>query len=117
MTHAERINQKLKSGRICFSPKLVIWFKCKQIQHLLMEYKLGCNKNQGNLKQAACIQKIKHLFQISMAQLKIHLEICEEWNNYFQKYGAQYHNKHLLKRAGLAKEEGREEVAAKSWPS
>jgi hypothetical protein len=46
-----------------------------------------------------------------MAQLKIHLEVSKERNNYFQKNGAQYCKKHLLKRAGLAKEEGREEVA------
>jgi hypothetical protein len=29
MTHTECISQKLKSGRICFPPKLVIWIKCK----------------------------------------------------------------------------------------
>ncbi len=46
-----------------------------------------------------------------MAQLKIHLEVCEEWNNYFWKNGARYCKKHLLKQAGLAKEEGREEAA------
>ncbi len=48
-----------------------------------------------------------------MAQLKIHLEVCEEQNNYFQKHVAQYCKKHLLKQAGLAKEEGREEAAEK----
>ncbi len=47
-----------------------------------------------------------------MAQLKIHLEVCEEQNNYFQKIKSLYCKKHLLKRAGLAKEEGREEVVA-----
>ena len=47
-----------------------------------------------------------------MAQLKIHLEVCEEQNNYFQKIKSLYRKKHLLKRAGLAKEEGREEVVA-----
>jgi hypothetical protein len=78
-----------------------------------MEYKLGCNKNRGSLKQAACIQKIKHPFRISMAQLQIHLEVCEEPNNYFQKHWAQNCKKHLLKRGGLAKKEGREEAVAK----
>jgi hypothetical protein len=42
-----------------------------------------------------------------MAQLKIHLEVCEERNSYFQKHGARYHKKHLLKW------EGREGAAAK----
>jgi hypothetical protein len=46
-----------------------------------------------------------------MALLKIHLEVCKERNDYFWKNGAQYRKKHLLKRAGLAKEEGREEAA------
>ncbi len=49
---------------------------------------------------------------ISLAQLKIHLEVCEEHNDYFQKHGKQYCKKHLLKRAGIAKEEGREETVA-----
>jgi hypothetical protein len=49
-----------------------------------------------------------------MAQLKKYLENCEERNNYFQKHVAQYPKKHLLKWAGLEKEEGREEVAAKN---
>jgi hypothetical protein len=111
MTHMERISQKLKSGMICFSPKSVIWVKCKQIYRSLVEYKLGQNKNRGNLKRAVCIQKIKNPFQISMAQLKIHLEVCKEQNDYFRKNGARYCKKHLLKRAGLAKEEGREEAA------
>jgi hypothetical protein len=61
MTHAERYSRKLKSGRICFSPESVIWIKCKQIYHSLVEYKLDQNKNQGNLKRAACIHKIKNL--------------------------------------------------------
>jgi hypothetical protein len=85
MTHAKPVCQKLKLGRICSSPKAVIWIECKQIYCLLREYKLGRNKNWGNLKQAACIQKIKHPIQISMAQLKIHLEVCEERNNFFTK--------------------------------
>jgi hypothetical protein len=65
MTHVEHISQKLKSGRICFSPKSVIWIKCKQMYRSLVECKLGRNKNRGNLKRAACIQKIKNPFQIS----------------------------------------------------
>jgi hypothetical protein len=46
-----------------------------------------------------------------LAQLKIHLKVCEERNNYFWKHGRRYRKHHLLKRAGLAKEEGREEAA------
>ncbi len=50
MTHAKRHCQNLKSGRICFSPELVIWIKHKQIYCLLVKYKLGCHRNRGNLK-------------------------------------------------------------------
>ena len=88
MTHAECISQKLKSGRIFFSPESVIWIKRKNVYCSLVEYKLSQDKNQGNLKRAAHIQKIKNPFQISMAQLNIHLEVCEERNNYFWKNGA-----------------------------
>ncbi len=50
MTHTKRHYQKLKSGRMCFSPESVIWIKRKQIYRLLVEYKLGRHKNRGNLK-------------------------------------------------------------------
>jgi hypothetical protein len=68
MTHAERKCRQLKSGRICFSLEFVLWIKRKQIYRSLMEYKLGRNKNRGNLKRAAHIQKIeKPLSDISGA--------------------------------------------------
>ena len=112
MTHAERICRKLKSGRICFSPESVIWIKREQIYCSLVEYKQGRNKNRGNLKQAARAQKIKNPFQISLAQLKVNLEVCEERNDYFRMHGARYRKKHLLTRAGIARDEGREKAAA-----
>jgi hypothetical protein len=55
MIHAERNCRRLKSGRICFSPESVLWIKREQIYCSLIEYKLGRNKNKGNLKQAARI--------------------------------------------------------------
>ena len=67
MTHAERKCRRLKSGRICFSLESVLWIKREQIYCSLVEYKLGQNKNKGNLKQAARIQKIKNPFWISLA--------------------------------------------------
>ena len=113
MIHAERNCRKLKSGRICFSPESVIWIKREQIYRSLVEYKHGRTKNRGNLKRAARVQGIKKLFQISLAQLRIHLEVCEERNDYFRQHGARYRKKHLLDRAGKAREEGREEAAVK----
>ncbi len=83
MTHAERKCRWLKSGRICFSLESILWIKREQIYRSLIEYKLGQNKNRGNLKQATHIQKIKHPFQISLAQLKIHLEVCKKRIDYF----------------------------------
>ena len=83
MTHAERKCRQLKSGRICFSLEFVLWIKRKQIYRSLMEYKLGRNKNRLNLKRAAHIQKIEKPFRISLGQLKIHLEVCRECNNFF----------------------------------
>jgi len=105
MTHAEHKCRRLKSGRICFSPKSILWIKREQIYRSLVEYKLGQSKNRGNLKQAARIQKIKHPFRISLAWMKIHLEVCKEHNDYFRKHGKRYRKKHLLKRAGIAKKE------------
>jgi hypothetical protein len=113
MIHAERNCRKLKSGRICFSPESVIWIKREQIYRSLVDYKHGRTKNRGNLKRAARVQGIKKPFQISLTQLRIHLEVCEERNDYFRQHGARYRKKHLLDRAGKAREEGREEAAVK----
>jgi hypothetical protein len=52
-----------------------------------VEYRLGRVKNRENLKRAARRQQIQNPFQISMAELKARLEVCEEQNNYFRKNG------------------------------
>ena len=113
MKHAAKKCRRLKSGQICFSPESVIWIKREQIYKSLMAYHLGRNKNRGNLKRAARKQGIQKPFEISMAELKTRLEICSERNNYFRENGPRYRKKHLLKRAELAREEGRDEAAKK----
>ena len=117
MKHVAKKCRKLKSGCICFSPESVIWIKREQIYKSLVKYHLGRNKNRGNMKRAARKQGIKELFKNSMAELKTRLEVCEERNNHFRKHGAWYRKKHLLKRAKIAREDGREEAAKKFWPS
>ena len=111
MKHAAKKCRKLKNGRICFSPESVIWIKREQIYTLLIQYKLGKNKNRGNLKRIARKNGIKHPFQISMDELKIRLEICNERNNYFRENGPRYRKKHLLQRVEMARAEGRQEAA------
>ncbi len=66
------------------------------------------------MKRAARRQQIQNPFQISMAELKARLEVCEEQNNYFRKNGEQYQKKHLLQRVEAAREEGKEDIAAKT---
>ena len=90
MKHAEKTCRKLKSGRICFSPESVVWIKQEQIYRSLVEYRLGPIKNRGNLKRAVRRQQIQNPFQISMAELKVRLEVCEKQNNYFREHGEQY---------------------------
>ncbi len=65
------------------------------------------------MKRAARRQQIQKPFQISMAELKARLEVCEEQNNYFRKNGERYQKKHLLQRVEAAREEGKEDVLAK----
>jgi hypothetical protein len=113
MKHAKKNCRKLKSGRISFSPESVIWIKREQIYKSLLEYQLGLNKNRGNLKRAARKQGIKEPFQITMAELKTRLEVCEERNNYFREHRPRYRKKHLLKRVEAARQEGRGEAATK----
>jgi hypothetical protein len=90
MEHAEKTCKKLKSGRICFSPELVIWIKQMRIYHSYVEYRLGCIKNRGNLKRVARRQQIQNPFQISMVELKERLKVCDEQNNYFREHGVRY---------------------------
>ncbi len=82
---------------------------------MLVEYTLGQNKNRtrGNLKRTARKNGIKHPFKISMAELKTRIEVYKERNNYFRKNGHRYRKKFLLQRTDAAREDGREEVAAK----
>ncbi len=90
-----------------------MWIKREQIYKSLVEYHLGWNKNRGNLKRAARKQGIKKPFQISMAGLKMRLEVCKERNNYFREHGPRYKKKHLLKQVKVAREEGRNKAATK----
>ncbi len=113
MKLAEKKCRRLKSGRICFSPESVVWIKREQIYKSLLEYQLGRNKYRGNLKRAARKQGIKEPFQITMAGLKMRLEVCEEYNYYFREHGRRYRKKHLLKRVEIARQEGRDEAATK----
>ena len=77
----------------------------------LLQYKLGKNKNRGNLKRAARRNGIQHPFQISTEELKIRLEMCDKRNNYFRENGSRYREKHLLQRVEVARREGRDEAA------
>ena len=113
MKHAAKKCRKIKSGRISFSPESVIWIKREQIYTSLLEYQQGRNKNRGNLKRAARRQGIQEPFRITVAELKTRLTICEEKNNYFREHGHRYRKKHLLRRAEIAQEEGRDEAAKK----
>ena len=63
----------------------------------LLEYQLGPNKYRGNLKRAARKQGIKEPFQITMAELKTRLEVCEVCNNYFREHGHRYQKKASIK--------------------
>ncbi len=113
MKRAEKKCRRLKSGRISFSLESVIWIKREQIYKSLLEYQLGRNKNRGNLKRAARKQGIKEPFQITIAELKTRMEVCEECNNYFREHGSRYRKKHLLKRVEIAREEGWDKATTK----
>jgi hypothetical protein len=56
----------------------------------------------------------KEPFQITMAELKTRLEVCEERNNYFREHGPRYRKKHLVKRVKVARQEGRDKAATRS---
>ena len=66
MLHAEHKCQKIRSGRIPFSPEASIWIKRCQVYRLLIRYHQGKIKNKGNLQRTALRCGIQKPFTLSM---------------------------------------------------
>ncbi len=95
MKHVEKKCQKLKSGRIPFSPEASLWICQSQVFWLLLRWHAGKICNWGNLQCTAWRCQINAPFQLSVDDIKLRLQICKEKCKYFQKHGKQHRQLHL----------------------
>jgi hypothetical protein len=110
MKHTDKKCQRLKSGRIPFSPKALLWIRQSQVYQSLLRWHVGKIHNHGNLRQTSWQCQINTPFQLTVEDIKLRLCICKEKCDYFQKHGKQHRRQHLnqcLKRA----QEREDEVA------
>jgi hypothetical protein len=74
MKHAEKKCQRLKSGRIPFSPEASLWIQQSQYRSLL-HWHAGKTQNHGNLQHTSRRCQIKAPFQLSVKDIKLRLWI------------------------------------------
>ncbi len=111
MRHAERKCRKFKSGRIPFSPESVMWIKRKQIYTSLLDYQRGRVKKKGNLLRQARRQQISRPLSLSIREIRVRLEACEQNLAHFREHGHQFRKQHLIQRAAVARRAGKQDVA------
>ncbi len=85
MKHAEKKRQRLKSGRIPFSPKASLWIRQSQVYRSLLRWHAGKIRNCGNLQQTARRCQITAPFQFTVDDIKLRLCICKEKCIFFLK--------------------------------
>jgi hypothetical protein len=95
MKHTEKKCQKLKSGRIPFSPEASLWIRQSQVFWSLLQWHAGKIRNRGNLQCTAWRCQINAPFQLSVDNIKLRLPICKEKCEYFRKHGKQHRQQHL----------------------
>ncbi len=95
MRNAEKKCQKIKSGRIPYSPEASVWIKWTQVYRLLLKYHDGRIRNRGNLKRSAQQCGIVDAMSISREEINARLNTCIKQCDHFCKHGMLYRRKHL----------------------
>ncbi len=95
MKHAEKKCQRLKSGRIPFSPEALLWIRQSQVYQLLLRWHAGKIRNCGNLQRTSWRCQINAPFQLTVKDIKLRLRICKEKCDYFLQHGKQHRWQHL----------------------
>jgi hypothetical protein len=104
MRHAETKCQKIKSGRIPFSPEASLWICRTQVYWSLLKYHTSRICNQRNLKRVACRCNIPDAMNLTIRKIEMRLKTCITQCNYFRKHVKAYRRKHLYQRLDAAKE-------------
>ncbi len=111
MKNAEKTCQRIKSGRIPFSPEAALWIRRALVYRSLLRYHLGLIRNRGNLKQWARRCGIPNCLSILVVEVRLRLRAATEHCDYYRKHGKYYQTKHLyqcLANAREAQQETRE---------
>ena len=95
MLNAEKKCQRIKSGRIPFSPEAALWICLTQVYRSLLRYHRGLIRNRVNLKWTARRCGILQCFSISIEDILQRIKVCIKQCDYFWKHGQQYWRKHL----------------------
>jgi hypothetical protein len=116
MTHAECISQKMKSGRICFSPKLVIWIKREQIYHSLewntswVEIKTG-----GILREQLASKRLRAPFKSPRHNSRFTWRFARNGIITFEKMGLHIARNTCRKGQGRLRKKAGRRQQNKSW--
>ncbi len=111
MRYTKKHCQKIKSGRIPFSPEASLWIRRSQVYRSLLRYHAGKIWNQGNLNCTARRCNIPDAFSLSIQEIYFQLKVCANKCEYFRKNGRYYRRKHLYNRLNTAKEKENDEAA------
>jgi hypothetical protein len=71
MKHAEKKCQKLKSGRIPFSPEALLWIRQSQVYRLLLRWHAGKIRNRRNLQRTSRRCHINAPFELTIKDIKL----------------------------------------------
>ena len=110
MVNAEKCCQKIRNGKIPFSPEASLWIKRCQFYRSLLRFWAGKVKNKGNLKRAARRCKVANAFRLTIEEISQRLDECKKQCKYYKIHGQKYRTKHLNRRLAAAQEKGDEEA-------
>ena len=95
MMHAEKKCCRLESGQIPFSLEASLWIHQCQVYRSLLRWHNGKLRNYSNLCLTAQQCQINASFQITVDDIKLHMSICKEKCDYFQKHKQRHRQQHL----------------------
>jgi hypothetical protein len=111
MRYAEKHCQKIKSGRIPFSPEASLWIRRSQVYRSLLRHHAGKIRNQSNLNRTARRCNIPDAFSLSIQEIYFRLKVCADKCEFFRKNGRYYCRKHLHNRLSIAREKEDDKAA------
>ena len=95
MCAAEKNSQKIKSGRMPFSPEASTWIRRAQVHRSLPRLHAGQIRKIGSLERATRRCGIEKPMKKSLAEIRARLKVCKEKCNFFKNHGHKCRRRHL----------------------